>query len=177
MFLRDQVDEQYSFADGTSREIEGFYLTWFEGAARRDRDEEAVEVAEKLEESGVEDVDVEGTSEGVALSIRNIHFVPDQAIILADERNRLDGIAEALAATGDRTIKVIGHTADVGTAESQLELSIERAKVIIEEMVKRGIPADRFIYEGRGGTDPIAPNDTEDGRAKNRRVEFIILDG
>jgi outer membrane protein OmpA-like peptidoglycan-associated protein len=101
--------------------------------------------------------------------------VADQATILPSERGRLDSIAEALGSIGERTIKAVGHTADVGTAESQYELSIERAKTIIDEMVKRGIPAERFIYEGKGGTEPIAPNDTEEGRAQNRRVEFIIL--
>ncbi len=71
----------------------------------------------------------------------------------------------------------VGHTADIGSEESQYVLSVERARVIIQEMVERGIPADRFIYEGKGGTEPIAPNDTEEGKAKNRRVEFVILDG
>lgn len=177
MFLRDQVDERFTFSDGSSREIEGFYLTWFEGAAERDRTSEALEVARHLEDSGVEDVQVESVEEGISLSIQNIHFVPDQAVILPSERFRLDRIAEALAEAGDRSIKAVGHTADIGTAESQYVLSVERARVMIEEMVKRGIPPERFIFEGKGGSDPIGPNDTEEGRAANRRVEFVILDG
>lgn len=176
MFMRDQVDEQFSFSDGMRREIEGFYLTWFEGAVPRDRESDALRIAEKLEEEGIEDVGVGEGDEGVTMTIQNIHFLPDQAVILPDERSRLDGIAEALKAVGDRTIKAVGHTADVGTQESQYELSVERAKAIIEEMVKRGLPPDRFIYEGKGGTEPLASNDTEEGRAQNRRVEFVILD-
>jgi outer membrane protein OmpA-like peptidoglycan-associated protein len=175
MFLRDQVDEQYRFVDGSTREIEGFYLTWFEGAPVRDRGLEAEEVKEKLADAGVDDVSVASTDEGVAISIQNIHFVADQAVILPEERGRLDAIAEILKAVGERTIKAVGHTADIGTAESQYVLSVERAKVIIEEMVKRGLPAEMFIYEGRGGTEPVGSNDTEEGRASNRRVEFIIL--
>jgi OmpA-OmpF porin, OOP family len=175
MFLRDQVDEQYFFIDGSTRQIEGFYLTWYEGAFSRDKSKEADSIREKLAKSGVDDVAVTSTDEGVSISVQNIHFVADQAIILPGERERLDVIAEALKSLGDRTIKAVGHTADIGTAESQYLLSVERAKVIIDEMVKRGIPSETFIYEGRGGTEPVGPNDTEDGKASNRRVEFIIF--
>ena len=175
MFLRDQVDEQYRFVDGSTREIEGFYLTWYEGAFSRDRSTEADTIRERIADGGVEDVAVTSTDEGVSISVQNIHFVADQAVILPGERERLDVIAEALKSVGDRTIKAVGHTADIGTAESQYLLSVERAKVIIEEMVNRGIPAERFIYEGRGGTEPVGPNDTEEGKASNRRVEFIIF--
>jgi len=176
MFIRDQVDEQYRFSDGMTQELEGFYLTWYEGAVGRSRAEDTKLVEEALSGAGVEDVTVKETGEGVALSLQNIHFVPDQAIVLISERTRLDSVAEALKSVGERTIKVIGHTAAIGTIESQYELSVERAKVIIEEMAKRGIPADRFIYEGRGGVEPIGSNETEEGRAQNRRVEFVILD-
>lgn len=176
MFLRDQIDEQFDFADGSQRSIEGFYLTWFEGAVRGDREEEAIAIAEKLESEGVDDVEVEPGNEGITLSIKNIHFIPDQAVILPNERHRLDGLYEALSGLGDRTIKAVGHTADIGTKESQYTLSVERAKVVVDEMIKRGIPPERFMYEGRGGTEPVAPNDTEEGRAQNRRVELVIVE-
>jgi outer membrane protein OmpA-like peptidoglycan-associated protein len=175
MFLRDQVDEQYRFVDGSTRDIEGFYLTWYEGAPLRDRGSEAEAVKEKLADAGVDDVAVTSTDEGLSISIQNIHFIADQAIILPSECDRLDAVAEALKSVGDRTIKAVGHTADIGTAESQYLLSVERAKVVVEEMVKRGLPAKIFIYEGRGGTEPVGSNDSEEGRASNRRVEFIIL--
>lgn len=175
MFLRDQVDEQYRFVDGTTREVEGFYLTWYQGGGGIDRERDAEMVREKLSDGGVEDVAVTATDEGVAISVQNIHFVADQAVILPGERARLDSIAAALKELGGRTIKAVGHTADIGTEESQYILSVERAKVIVEEMVKRGLPAEIFIYEGRGGTEPVGSNDTEEGKASNRRVEFIIF--
>ncbi len=176
MFARDQLDEQYRFVDGSIREIEGFYLTWYEGTAvSKSRDENMERLKTSLAADGVEDVSVDSTDEGVSISIRDVHFKPDQAELLPNEERRLDAIAEALKSTGDGTIKVVGHTADVGRPEGQYVLSVERAKAIIEEMVRRGIDAGRFIYEGRGGTEPIGSNDTEEGRAANRRVEFIIL--
>jgi outer membrane protein OmpA-like peptidoglycan-associated protein len=57
-----------------------------------------------------------------------------------------------------------------------MELSIERAQRMVEELVRRGISADRFIYKGWGGTRPIGDNSTNDGRALNRRVEITILE-
>ena len=75
-----------------------------------------------------------------------------------------------------RTFLVIGHTAAVGTPESQQELSVKRAKAIVDFMVSRGVALDRFLYQGRGGTQPVAPNDTEENMARNRRVEIIVLE-
>ena len=57
-----------------------------------------------------------------------------------------------------------------------MELSIERAKRMVEELVSRGLGADRFIYKGWGGTRPIGDNATNAGRSLNRRVEITILE-
>jgi outer membrane protein OmpA-like peptidoglycan-associated protein len=71
---------------------------------------------------------------------------------------------------------VEGHTARVGSLEGEKELSYERAMTIIKELVKRGIKEDRFICKARGGSSPIDTNETEEGRARNRRVEITILE-
>ena len=70
----------------------------------------------------------------------------------------------------------MGHTARIGTEESQFTLSVERAKTIVDYLTSQGMEAERFLYEGRGGTEPVAPNDIEKNMAKNRRVEIIILE-
>ncbi len=119
---------------------------------------------------------MEQRDEGVSVTLQKIHFIPDSPEILPDERSRLDGLYKTLSKIDDRTFLVVGHTADVGTEESQVALSIERAKTVIDELVERGIASDRFIYTGKGGSEPVAPNDTEENMAKNRRVEIIILD-
>jgi outer membrane protein OmpA-like peptidoglycan-associated protein len=75
-----------------------------------------------------------------------------------------------------RSFRVIGHTAAVGIRESQYDLSVKRAKAVVDFLVSRGMRADRFLYEGRGGDEPVAPSDTEENRAKNRRVEVFILE-
>ena len=69
-----------------------------------------------------------------------------------------------------------GHTADVGSLESQINLSQVRAKTIVDELSSRGIDADRFLYTGVGGLEPLGDNSTDQGRRINRRVEIIILE-
>jgi OmpA-OmpF porin, OOP family len=123
-----------------------------------------------------EDVTVYEKEEGIALSLNNLHFLPDQAVILAQDYPLLDKLASLLKTVPDRTLLVKGHTADIGSMESQMVLSQERAKVVVDELSARGIDADRFVYIGLGGSEPIGENHTEEGRKINRRVEIIIME-
>jgi len=78
----------------------------------------------------------------------------------------------------DRTLKVevAGHTDNTGTADHNQTLSEGRAKAVVDALVKDyGIDAARLQAKGYGATKPVAPNDTDDGRAKNRRVELRKL--
>ncbi len=126
-----------------------------------------------LAKAGVDIVDA-GTS--LVLRVRDLRFVPDGDEILSGERWRLDAIHDALAALTGRNFLVEGHAAAVGKSAGELELSRRRAKRVVDELVARGIAASRFIWRGLGSTLPLAPNDTEENRAKNRRVEITILD-
>lgn len=119
---------------------------------------------------------LEDRPEGPTLVAFGLRFVPDQDVLLPEEKGRLDGIAAALKAVpGERTFLVTGHTADVGNPAGQKDLSVRRAKRIVDELVARGIPASRFLYRGFGAERPLAPNDTEANRARNRRVEITVL--
>ncbi|MFP4408642.1 MAG: OmpA family protein [Spirochaetaceae bacterium] len=173
---RTMLKEQLRLPSGSIEERSGFLLTWYRSTGDFDVQDEAGQIAERIERSGIKDVEVTATEDNrVSLSLRNLQFVADQAILLPGERPRLDEVAEALRSVPDRNILIVGHTADVGTQISQIELSFERAKKIVDEMVARGIEAGRLLYDGRGGTEPVASNDTEEGRAANRRVEIEIL--
>jgi OOP family OmpA-OmpF porin len=123
-----------------------------------------------------QDVTVYEREEGIALSLNNLHFVPDQAVILASDYPLLDTLAPLLNQTSKGTLLVKGYTADIGTMESQMILSQERAKVVVDELTARGVDADRFVYIGMGGSEPIGDNSTEEGRRLNRRVEIIIME-
>ncbi|MCX7024084.1 MAG: OmpA family protein [Spirochaetes bacterium] len=116
------------------------------------------------------------TEEGVMLTINDVRFVPDQDAVLPEETWRLDALAAVLGKIPDRGFLVAGHTASVGLPEHEMDLSIRRAKRIVDELVKRGIPASRFVYRGYGSAKPVAPNDTETNKARNRRVEITILE-
>ena len=67
-----------------------------------------------------------------------------------------------------------GYTDNVGNDESNLKLSEERAKSVYDYLIDNRIRPDRIQYKGYGSANPIAPNDTEEGRAKNRRTVFVI---
>ena len=124
----------------------------------------------------VPDVTVEADPRGVKLTIDNLNFVADQAVLLPGENQRLASIAQLLKTVPGRNLLVVGYTADVGSADSQDALSTQRALAIVARLKSEGIPPNHLLYEGRGGREPVAPNDTEAGRAKNRRVEIIVLD-
>lgn len=156
-------------ASGTGAGVSGS-----EGSGKSEGGQDGGGRTDSAESGGIA---VERRDEGLVLNLPNIHFVPDQARVLPEERDRLDRLAELLKLAPDSTFLVKGHTADVGTKKSQYELSVERARTIIAEMGRRGIPEKNFLYRGLGGDEPVASNETEAGRARNRRVEIIILDG
>ncbi|MCL2209063.1 MAG: OmpA family protein [Treponema sp.] len=125
---------------------------------------------------GLQNIELTPVPEGIKLTIKDIRFIADAPQFLPEERPRLDLLAEALKQIPNRTFLVEGHTASTGQPAGEMQLSIERAKSIIDELVKRGINADRFIYKGWGGTKPVGDNTTNTGRTANRRVEITILE-
>ena len=144
------MDEQFYFM---YRDIEKFFLD-------REPDNIAVKAPKNI----------------IKITMYDIRFVADSAEILPDETGRLDVIAEALKKVGPNTHFLIeGHTADLNRPEGERILSLQRADKIAEELAKRGIEASRMQTAGYGATRPIAPNDTTENRAKNRRVEITIM--
>ncbi len=174
-FMKDMVDETYALSGGGSVAYKGFTLTWFSTTMPLDGSTEA-KIAQDLSRSGASDIQVTRKDEGISISLNNIHFIAEQAVVLPEETQRLQALAAALKKIPERTFRVVGHTARVGTVQSQMDLSVKRAKAIVDFLVSQGIPASRFLYEGKGGTEPVAPNDTEENMAKNRRVEIVILE-
>ena len=126
--------------------------------------------------SGGEPFTVEKTPQGIKLSVRDVRFAADSDAILPEEAWRIDAIAEALKLVPGGKFLVEGHTASVGKPEGERLLSIARAKKITDELVKRGLLPEQFMYSGYGGTKPVADNATSAGRAQNRRVEITILE-
>lgn len=106
----------------------------------------------------------------------NLNFYPDSPELLPSEKTRIEVIAEKLKEILEDdgyTILVEGHTADVGKPVGQLNLSIERTETVMNALINEGLDKKIFTYKGYGGTMPIATNETEEGRAQNRRVEIF----
>ena len=123
-------------------------------------------------ENVIPDVTVTDGPDGILFAI-NLNFYPDSPVLLPGEEKRIQQIAEQLKEIlidDGYTILVEGHTADVGKPVGQLNLSIERTKTVRDALIAEGLDPDIFTYKAYGGTMPIASNDTEEGRAQNRRV-------
>jgi len=176
VLIRDRMKELHSFTNGGTLEKTGFILTFFKGITGMEKGQLAERLLNDIDDDLLNDVEISESDEGLILTLNQLHFVPDQAVILKEDERLLDSIAEALKKIQERTFFVKGHTADIGTVESQMSLSLERAFVVVGELVKRGIPEDRFLYMGIGGNEPLDSNETEEGRARNRRVEIVILE-
>ncbi len=103
------------------------------------------------------------------------HFKSGSLKISASDKPTLDQVIEILKQYPQYKVRVEGHTDSVGRAESNLKLSEKRAKSVFDYLVKNGIASERLKCLGFGETKPISSNKTAGGRAKNRRVEFVIL--
>jgi outer membrane protein OmpA-like peptidoglycan-associated protein len=88
----------------------------------------------------------------------------------------IDELKTYLQSKPTMKIAIYGHTDNVGNANDNIVLSQSRAKEVMEYLISQGIDAKRLAYEGFGANKPKASNATEEGRAINRRVEFIILE-
>ncbi|MDR2184777.1 MAG: OmpA family protein [Treponema sp.] len=178
LMMRDNLDETYTWPDGSTLRFRGFTLTFGQGLIPMNQHEVIASLEETITEDDIQggNIEIATVPEGVRLTVREIRFIPDTAAFLPEEQPRLDTIAQALKKVPDRTILVEGHTAAVGLPEGEMELSVERARKMIEELVRRGIPAGRFMYKGWGGSKPLGDNSSEEGRRLNRRVEITILE-
>ena len=180
ILIREKIDEEFFYADGKKIKHRGFLLHFYSYTgstiAQGGLVQEIPLQKEKTEIKANKDFEVTKTKRGTMLRLKNLQFEPDRAVLLKGEEAKLDEIAKILKKSEGEFFFVEGHTADVGKPEEEKILSQERAKTVIEKLVKMGIPAEKFIYQGAGGTKPIAPNGTEEGRAQNRRVEITIID-
>lgn len=106
----------------------------------------------------------------------NLEFESGKDVIKAESYASLDELAELLKKKPEWKLKVTGHTDNVGKPAANMKLSEKRAKAVKAYLVKKGVAEDRIITEWFGQTRPIAPNNTPEGRQKNRRVEMLIIE-
>jgi OOP family OmpA-OmpF porin len=103
-----------------------------------------------------------------------IRFESGKAEIVADSAGLLDRLIETALRCPTANIEIAGHTDSDGSEESNQALSEKRAQAVADYLVKAGLPASRFSAAGYGSTQPIAGNDTDQGKAQNRRIDFVV---
>ena len=84
-------------------------------------------------------------------------------------------LAKILVKNKDKMVLITGHTADAGTSTEQMALSFERARAVADALVDQRVNGKQLMIDGKGASEPVAPNDTPENKAKNRRVEIKIL--
>lgn len=134
-------------------------------------DKQAKEIKEAL--PGAE---VERVNEGIKITLNEntVNFGFDSANLTSIAKTNLDKLAQVLKNNPDTNINVYGHTDSRGADDYNLRLSERRANAVVSYLSSLGIASNRMIAKGIGEAEPIASNDTDAGRAKNRRVEFAI---
>jgi chemotaxis protein MotB len=109
-----------------------------------------------------------------------IFFDSGSAALKAGGKDVLKTVGGALKGYENKIIRVVGHTDNVPVSKSQFasnwELSVARATTVVRFLQEVGVPPERMIAAGRGEYNPVAPNDTPEGRQKNRRIEIMLID-
>jgi OOP family OmpA-OmpF porin len=112
---------------------------------------------------------------GARVVLRGVEFGFDTAFIDPVSRTTLELVAEELGRRPGVRVRIDGHTCDMGSVDYNRELSEQRAEAVKRILVGYGIPADRLETAGHGEAQPVADNESDEGRALNRRVELVIL--
>ena len=107
--------------------------------------------------------------------LRNIFFDFNKFELKPESQAELDRVIQLLNDNPAVKIQIAGHTDAVGNAAENLKLSENRAKAVITYLISKGVDAKRLSYKGFGATQPVAENNTEEGRAQNRRTELKVM--
>jgi len=117
----------------------------------------------------------ERTERGL-LATLDLAFDPGSASIESGKMPLLTRLARLLREHPERSVLIEGHTDNTGTPTENLHLSLKRAEAVQEILIEQGIEPRRLILRGYGARRPVASNETEAGRQRNRRVEVVVLD-
>lgn len=169
IFIESAAGNLYEFTGTAHAEATDF--------AQTNTKENLSRVKKQVEELGLENVTVHPSEKGLTIAIENIQFQADSAVLLESEKAKINQIAKILEAWPDNDILVTGHTALAGTERMRKILSEQRAAAVAEYLVGLNV-RDRFhvFTQGLGAEQPVASNKTEEGKARNRRVEITVMD-
>jgi outer membrane protein OmpA-like peptidoglycan-associated protein len=134
-------------------------------------DKQAAEI-----EKDIEGAEVQRVGEGIQITFDSgLLFDVNKAALKPETMANLDKLSESLKKYPDTDILVEGHTDSTGSEEHNLQLSNQRAQSVVNYLAGLGIAPTRFSIMGYGESQPVATNETEEGRQENRRVEVAIM--
>lgn len=177
--LSDGGNGVYGTLTRGGRELHVFVYTSIAGYDEVNATGTVIEIAEpKAMQSGQVTVDASALGKGLAaegkIALYGIYFDTGKAVLKPESKQAIAEMAKVLAADPRLSLYVVGHTDNVGTIEANLKLSRARAEAVVKAMVtEHKVAAARLQAHGVASLAPVAPNDTEDGRARNRRVELV----
>ncbi|MFT7650182.1 MAG: outer membrane protein OmpA-like peptidoglycan-associated protein [Candidatus Poriferisodalaceae bacterium] len=135
-----------------------------------------VEVNEDNGSGSGDDSDLASGLADMSDELMLIRFAPSQTVLSQDAMSALDQLAELINATNNGIVDISGHTCSMGGLDYNQALSERRAASVFDHLVGQGVDAERLSTRGAGELDPIASNDTAEGRAQNRRVSIDLID-
>ncbi len=159
------VDLERSMKDSARRELE-------EERARQEDRQNAL--YEQLKQFEGKFASIRREARGTVMSLSDILFDFDQAVLRREAELNLAKVAVILEQYPEMHIRIEGHTDNVGTEAYNQKLSERRARAVYDFLVSQGVPADRMETVGFGMSQPVASNETPEGRQKNRRVDLVI---
>lgn len=144
-------------------------------ADRSQRNQQMLDENRRLiEELRSRGADVRSSDRGVVVNLPDILFAFDSDVLTREAVRTIDEIADVISKVEGRNIAVEGHTDSIGSVEYNKDLSLRRARSVASELKQSGVRGSSMIVRGFGEGAPIATNNSEAGRSRNRRVEVIV---
>lgn len=112
---------------------------------------------------------------GTKVVLENIYFETGKAVLRPESFEALDQVLRFVENNPDMKLEISGHTDNTGSLRINQKLSAARAKAVVDYLVSSGIPQEQLVSQGYADSQPVAANDTPEGREQNRRVEFKVL--
>lgn len=163
---REEAEQARILADAQTRQAE---------LARREA-ELASQAAATLQRQ-LENIKLRQTEQGVVVTLGDVLFETGEAELKPGAAESLDEVVQLLESEPQKAVRIEGHTDSRGSAAFNLQLSQRRAASVRDALLARGVAGERLTAVGLGEDFPVASNEDEDGRARNRRVDVILLDG
>ncbi|MDX1556189.1 MAG: OmpA family protein, partial [Xanthomonadales bacterium] len=124
----------------------------------------------------LENLQLRQTESGVVVTLGDVLFESGRTDLVPEAFSSIEEVVDLLQGEPEKNIRIEGHTDSTGSTETNLRLSQQRADAVLTALVDLGVDPGRITAIGMGEDFPIASNDTEQGRSRNRRVDVILLD-